>query len=76
MSWVAAVLLAAAGGYLTVSLLSKPGPSSPCQADDIDPALVRDLRVIENMRQYDKVDDVRFLRQLDDPDLFGDDAGS
>jgi hypothetical protein len=34
---------------------------------------VRDLRLIENKRLYDLVEDLEFLQALDDPDLFGDD---
>ena len=37
--------------------------------------LVRDLRLIENKRFYDLVDDIDFLRQLDQPDLFGEETG-
>lgn len=36
--------------------------------------LVRDLRLIENKRYYDQVDDFEFLEKLDHPDLFGDDT--
>ena len=47
-------------------------PIEPGEAD-----LVRDLRLIENKKAYDNVEDFEFLRQLDHPDLFGDDlAGS
>ncbi|MFO0928900.1 MAG: hypothetical protein U0736_18080 [Gemmataceae bacterium] len=67
LGWAALLLVAAFGGYrVTVALL-------PHEAGDKD--LLRDLRLIENKRFYDLVDDVEFLRKLDDPDLFGDDAG-
>ena len=46
-------------------------PREPGEAD-----LVRDLRLIENKKAYENVEDFEFLRQLDHPDLFGDDAGS
>src|SRR5207302_520567 len=36
--------------------------------------LVQDLRLIENKRLYDLVDDIDFLRDLDNPDLFADDT--
>ncbi len=65
LGWAAAVLLAGAGGFAGVSLF---GPK-----DDVPEDLVRDLRVIENKRLYERVDDIEFLRQLDHPDLFGDD---
>ena len=44
-------------------------PLEPGEAD-----LVRDLRLIENKKAYDNVEDFEFLRQLDHPDLFGDDV--
>jgi anti-sigma factor RsiW len=75
LGWVAAVLLAGVGGYAAVSLLPRRSPP-PIQADDLDPALVRDLRIIENLHQYEQVDNVSFLRDLDDPELFGDESGS
>jgi anti-sigma factor RsiW len=46
-------------------------PREPVEAD-----LVRDLRLIENKKAYENVEDFEFLRQLDQPDLFGEDAGS
>ena len=47
-------------------------PSAPPANPDQD--LARDLRVIENKRYYDHVDDLDYLKQLDQSDLFGDDA--
>jgi hypothetical protein len=35
--------------------------------------LIHDLRLIENMRFYDLVEDLEFWRALDKPELFGDD---
>jgi anti-sigma factor RsiW len=64
LGWVAAVLLAAAVGFGGVSLLPR---------DPTDEDLARDLRLIENKRLYEQVDDVEFLRELDHPDLFGED---
>ena len=42
--------------------------------DTTNEDLTRNLRVIENMRFYEHVDDLNFLKSLDQPDLFGDDA--
>lgn len=39
-----------------------------------DEDLVRDLRIIEKKRVYEKVDDIEFLHRLAHPDLFGDDG--
>ncbi len=66
--WAAALLLAGWAGYAGYRALS---PREPGEAE-----LVRDLRLIENKRYYELADDVEFLKQLDHPDLFGDDPGS
>jgi anti-sigma factor RsiW len=67
--WAAAVLVAATAGFFGTRLFV---PKQPGEQD-----LVRDLRLIENKRLYELVEDMEFLRQLDNPDLFGEDsAGS
>ena len=67
--WAAAVLMAALTGYTGTRLLV---PKQPGEQD-----LVRDLSIIENKRLYELAEDMDFLRQLDSPDLFGEDtAGS
>jgi hypothetical protein len=65
LGWAAVLLLSALGGYGGFRLLARRTPG--------EPELIRDLRVIENKRYYDLVDDLDFLKKLDDPDLFGDD---
>lgn len=65
--WVALLLLSASGGYYLYHAFV---PREPGEQE-----LVRDLRLIENKRFYDLVEDLDFLRKLDDPDLFGEDAG-
>jgi anti-sigma factor RsiW len=69
--WAAAVLLAVAGGYSALTLAFRALPVRP---EPTDQDLVRDLRVIENKRIYDLVDDMDFLKDLDNPDLFGEEA--
>jgi anti-sigma factor RsiW len=65
-AWAASLLLAVLAGYLgTRSAL----PSGPGDAE-----LTRDLRIIENKRYYDLIDDFEFLKELDDPDLFGEEG--
>jgi anti-sigma factor RsiW len=64
LAWVAAVLLAVGIGYGAMALFLTRN------AGDKD--LVRDLRVLENKRLYDVGEDLDFLRELDQPDLFGD----
>jgi anti-sigma factor RsiW len=63
--WAAAVVLAGLGGFAGVTYLAPRGPT--------DEELVRDLRVLENRRLYEQVEDLGFLKKLDQPDLFGDD---
>jgi hypothetical protein len=65
-AWAAALLVAVVAGYQGVR---RWPPREPGEKE-----LVRDLRLIENKRFYDLVDDMDFLRQLDDPDLFGEDG--
>jgi anti-sigma factor RsiW len=65
LGWAAAVILAATTGFAAVSWLAPRQPS--------DEDLVRDLRLIENKRWYEQVDNVDFLRELGHPDLFGED---
>jgi anti-sigma factor RsiW len=64
LGWVAALLLAAVGGFAGLNRLYPP--------DRTDEELVRDLRVIENRRLYEPIDDIDFLWGLSHPDLFGD----
>jgi anti-sigma factor RsiW len=77
LGWAAAVLLAAAAGYAGVRYLAAgPDPEqNPPQVVDKRPPddlLVENLRVVENRRLYENVDDLDYLRALDDPDLFGE----
>jgi hypothetical protein len=66
LGWAASLLLTAAGSFLGVTYFFP--------ADRTDEELVRDLRVIENRRLYEPVDDIDFVWGLNHPDLFGDDA--
>lgn len=66
LGWAAAVLLAAGLGY---GVGSRWGPREPGEKD-----LVRDLRLIEYKHYYDLIEDFDFLRELDQPDLFGEDG--
>src|SRR5579871_3210319 len=52
LGWVAAIMLAALGGYAAMSLVPErwwAGTPKPSEADE---QLVRDLRVIDNLRFY------------------------
>jgi hypothetical protein len=76
VGWAAAVLLAAVGGYAGMRLLPHRSPTPPAApTQDIDPQMVRDVRVLDDLPRYQHAEDLRFLKELDDPDLFGDDSG-
>jgi anti-sigma factor RsiW len=64
--WAAALVLSALGGFAGVNLLA---PREPGDAD-----LVRDLNVIKNKRVFELVEDIDFVRDLDNPELFGADS--
>jgi hypothetical protein len=71
LGWAAAILLAAGVGFAAARWLWQPRTPP-----DLDDQLVRHLRVIDKVHQYDQVDDLDFLRGLDHPDLFGEEPGS
>jgi anti-sigma factor RsiW len=62
--WAAALLLAALGGFFG---MVRSTPTRPSEND-----LVRELRLIENLRYYESVDSLDFLQKLNQPDLFGE----
>jgi anti-sigma factor RsiW len=64
--WAAALVVAALGGYY--------GYQRAVPREPGDKELVRDLRVIENKRLYELVEDIDFVHELDNPDLFGPDS--
>jgi anti-sigma factor RsiW len=76
IGWAAALLLAGTLGFMGMGWLSESKPSShqALRPMDVDQTLVRDLRLIENKRLYELADDMSFLHELDDPELFGDDS--
>lgn len=68
LGWVAAMLLAGGAGYAGYNWLV---PRQPGEAE-----LIHDLRLIENKRVYDRIDDLDFWRALDTPELFGDEPAN
>lgn len=71
VTWLVAAVLAAAGGYVAHAALQPyvdPVPRDP------DALAYDDVRVVENLPLYLGVDDLAFLRQLDNPDFFAPDA--
>jgi anti-sigma factor RsiW len=73
-SWAAGILLAVGLGFTGARLLGPPGGPPIPEPAELEQQLVRDLRLIENKRLYDVVDDLDFLRALAEPDLFGEDS--
>jgi anti-sigma factor RsiW len=72
-SWAAAVVMATLVGYGGGHwLASRSRQPTSANAVDVQPQLVKDFRVIENRRLYERVDDMDFLRALMDPELFGE----
>ncbi len=75
VGWAAGLLLASAAGFGGVHWISasKPTPTEAA-VPDVEALMAQDLRLLENKRLYELVDDIGFLRELDNPDLFGDDG--
>ena len=65
-AWAAALVLVGLVGYLAAVAMTPPKPAPK--------DMVRDLRLIENLRAYEDVEMLEFLRELDRPDLFGDES--
>jgi anti-sigma factor RsiW len=76
LSWAAALVVAGMVGYAGVARMV---PGLPPAGHDLSPEaeqqLVRDLRLIERLGQYQLIDDIHLLNELDRPELFGDDLG-
>jgi anti-sigma factor RsiW len=85
IGWAAAVLVAGSVGFAAVHHLGPghdagpkqlaPNPLAALKPGDLDNQLVQNLRILENWRLYENIDDFEFLRGLDDPDLFGEADG-
>jgi anti-sigma factor RsiW len=65
-AWAAAAAVALVAGYAATRVAA---PVEPGESE-----LVRDLGVIEKMRLYEAAEDLELVRDLDAPDLFGDDS--
>ena len=62
--WACGMAAAALAGYLACRAMM---PARPGERE-----LLRDLRLIENKRAYQRIDDIDFLEHLAHPDLFGE----
>ncbi|OWK47440.1 anti-sigma factor family protein [Fimbriiglobus ruber] len=71
LTWLLAGVVAAAGGYAAHAVLKPYVSPAPREPDEL---ALSDLRVIEHLPLYLGVDDLDFLRQLDDPDLVSSDS--
>jgi anti-sigma factor RsiW len=71
LAWSLGLLLALGAGLWVGNSVVWPRVSET----ENDDALARHLRVVERWRLYQAADDIEFVRQLDQPDLFGDEAG-
>lgn len=74
VGWAAAVLVAAGAGYWGSRRAEPPEAPAAVASPNVDRQLLRDLRVVENKRLYEHVDDIEFVWALADPELFGDDS--
>jgi anti-sigma factor RsiW len=72
---VAALVLAGLAGYAGRALLVPAKPAAPPVTPDEEAQLLADLRVIDNLREYQQVEEIGYLRGLAEPDLFGDGEG-
>ena len=70
-TWIVACVLAGAVGFGATAAVRhyvvKPDPNE---------SLVHDLRLLERLKAYEKVDNLDELKPLDQPDLFGEEAAS
>ena len=69
LAWAVAAVVAVAGGFAAHAGL-RPYVDPPPRVDDL---LFSDHRVIDHLPLYLAADDLDFVRQLDDPDLFAPD---
>ncbi|HZZ78517.1 MAG TPA: hypothetical protein VFE62_08365 [Gemmataceae bacterium] len=72
IGWAAAVLMALAGGY-AAALYLFPAPQPAAPVPDVDQPLIENLRIVEKWRYYENVDDLEFVKKLNQSDLFGED---
>lgn len=68
LGWAAALLLSGWAGHAAYDWLV---PLEPGERQ-----LLQDLRIIENKRLYERMEDLDFWRALDAPDLFGDETST
>jgi anti-sigma factor RsiW len=87
LGWAAAMLLSAGAGFGLFTYFFSPrapqteraddqkqrtDPLEELSPEDIQHQLARNLRILENKRLYELVDDLEMLQELGKADLFGD----
>ncbi|MGF1581795.1 MAG: anti-sigma factor family protein [Gemmataceae bacterium] len=70
VAWAMVVVLVLLVGFGVGRNVGKPKPK-PTPEAKIEETLIRDLRVIKHKTVYEAIDDVEFLKKLDQPELFG-----
>lgn len=73
LTFAAGLALAGAAGFVLAVWLW-PKPPSSTGSDQLDAILIEDMRVIENKHLYDHIEDLDFLKKLDEADLFDADS--
>ncbi len=68
LTWAAGLLVSGWAGYAGYNWLV---PRQPGERE-----LIHDLRIIENKRLYERMEDLDFWRALEAPDLFGDESSN
>jgi anti-sigma factor RsiW len=71
--WAAAIVAAGVIGYFARGPIHDAIFPSAERSNDAQ--IVADMQLLENLRLYRHVDDMEFLKALDTPELFGEDAG-
>lgn len=75
--WVAAAVLIGAaglGGYVGHALVAPPKGERDLEAQMMKDMSIKDLSVLKNARLFHYVEDLEYIKQLDSPDLFGDEG--
>jgi len=73
--WLLVFGLAGCAGYFIHALIANRF-LGPLDQQEKDAKILSDRRLLQNMRLYRHVDDLEFLKNLDQPELFGDEQSA
>lgn len=73
LGWTAAALALFALGYIASAPAFRKGPK-PVPPQVAEEEMARDLRILNQLPQYEVGEDIAFLKDLDQPELFGDES--